>query len=55
MTYIVPFVFMNSFIPLITDISIETMMKFNTEFLIFDMVMIPIIGHLTKNSITLKY
>ncbi|MGX6960217.1 MAG: MFS transporter [Rickettsia endosymbiont of Pentastiridius leporinus] len=48
MTYIVPFVFMNSFIPLITDISLETMMKFNTEFLIFDMVMIPIIGHLTK-------
>ncbi|HJD58625.1 MAG TPA: MFS transporter [Rickettsia endosymbiont of Ceroptres masudai] len=48
MTYIVPFVFMNSFIPLITDISIETMMKFNTEFLIFDMIMIPIIGHLTK-------
>ncbi|HJD56229.1 MAG TPA: MFS transporter [Rickettsia endosymbiont of Pyrocoelia pectoralis] len=48
MTYIVPFFFMNSFIPLITDISLETMMKFNTEFLIFDMVMIPIIGHLTK-------
>ncbi|HJD59836.1 MAG TPA: MFS transporter [Rickettsia endosymbiont of Omalisus fontisbellaquei] len=48
MTYIVPFVFMNSFIPLITDISLETMMKFNTEFLVFDMIMIPIIGHLTK-------
>ncbi|KJV58279.1 sugar (and other) transporter family protein [Rickettsia felis str. Pedreira] len=54
MTYIVPFVFMNSFIPLITDISIETMMKFNTEFLIFDMVMIPIIGHLTKKFHYLK-
>ncbi|AFB21396.1 palindromic element RPE4 domain-containing protein [Rickettsia canadensis] len=48
MTYIVPFVFMNSFISLITDIPLETMMKFNTEFLIFDMVMILIIGHLTK-------
>ncbi|MCC8406844.1 MAG: MFS transporter [Rickettsia endosymbiont of Ecitomorpha arachnoides] len=54
MTYIVPFVFMNSFIPLITDISIETMMKFNTEFLIFDMIMIPIIGHLTKKFHYLK-
>ncbi|CAK6507700.1 MFS transporter [Rickettsia helvetica] len=54
MTYIVPFVFMNSFIPLITDISLETMMKFNTEFLIFDMVMIPIIGHLTKKFHYLK-
>jgi len=54
MTYIIPFVFMNSFIPLITDISLETMMKFNTEFLIFDMIMIPIIGHLTKKFHYLK-
>ncbi|HJD64977.1 MAG TPA: MFS transporter [Rickettsia endosymbiont of Diachasma alloeum] len=54
MTYIVPFVFMNSFIPLITDISLETMMRFNTEFLIFDMVMIPIIGNLTKKFHYLK-
>lgn len=54
MTYIVPFVFMNSFIPLITDISLETMMKFNTEFLVFDMIMIPVIGHLTKKLHYLK-
>ncbi|HJD67214.1 MAG TPA: MFS transporter [Rickettsia endosymbiont of Bembidion lapponicum] len=54
MTYIVPFVFMNSFIPLITDISLETMMKFNTEFLIFDMIMIPVIGNLTKKFHYLK-
>lgn len=54
MTYIVPFVFMNSFIPLITDISLEIMIKFNTEFLIFDMIMIPIIGHLTKKLHYLK-
>jgi len=54
MTYIVPFIFMNSFIPLITDISLETMMKFNTEFLVFDMIMIPIIGHLAKKLHYLK-
>ncbi|WP_347939006.1 MFS transporter [Rickettsia oklahomensis] len=54
MTYILPFVFMNSFIPIITNITLETMMKFNTEFLIFDMVMIPIIGHLTKKIHYLK-
>ncbi|ABV75316.1 proline/betaine transporter [Rickettsia akari str. Hartford] len=53
-TYIVPCVFMNSFIPLITDISLETMMKSNTEFLICDMIMIPIIGHLTKKVHYLK-
>ena len=54
MTYIIPFVFMNSLIPLITDISLETMMKFNTEFLIFDMIMILIIGHLTRKLHYLK-
>ena len=54
LTYIVPFVFMNGFIPLIADISLATMMEFNNEFLIFDMVMIPIIGHLTKKFHYLK-
>lgn len=54
MTYIVSFVFMNSFIPLITDISLEAMMKFNTEFLIFDMAMIPVIGNITKKFHYLK-
>ncbi|WP_218460590.1 MFS transporter [Rickettsia sp. TH2014] len=54
MIYMIPFVFMNSFIPLITDISLETMMKFNTEFLIFDMVMIPVIGYLTTKLHYLK-
>ncbi|MBA3813897.1 MAG: MFS transporter [Alphaproteobacteria bacterium] len=44
LTYSIPFVFMNSFIPLITAISLETMMLLNTTLLVFDMVMIPIIG-----------
>ncbi|MFY9589457.1 MFS transporter [Rickettsia endosymbiont of Halotydeus destructor] len=48
LTYILPFVFMNSFIPLITNISLETMMAFNTALLIFDMVMISIIGRLVE-------
>ncbi|MCC8368722.1 MAG: MFS transporter [Rickettsia endosymbiont of Oxypoda opaca] len=48
LTYIMPFVFMNSFIPLITNISLETMMAFNTGLLILDMVMIPIIGRLVE-------
>ena len=44
LTFSIPFVFMNSFIPLITSISLETMMLYNTTFLIVDMVSIPIIG-----------
>lgn len=46
-TYAVPFVFMNSFVPLITNITLQTMMLLNTTLLMFDMVAIPIIGWLT--------
>lgn len=49
LTYSIPFVFMNSFIPLITSISLETMMMLNTTLLVFDMVMIPFIGRLLLN------
>lgn len=44
LTYSIPFVFMNSFIPLITSITLETMMVLNTILLVFDMVMIPFLG-----------
>lgn len=44
LTYSIPFVFMNSFIPLITSISLETMMVLNTTLLVFDMIMIPFMG-----------
>ena len=47
LTYSIPFVFMNTFIPFITSISLETMMAFNTVLLIFDMGSIPFIGRLT--------
>jgi MFS family permease len=44
LTYSIPFVFMNTFIPLVTTISLETMMFLNTTLLVFDMVMIPFMG-----------
>lgn len=44
MTYSVPFVFMNSFIPLITDISLQTMMIGNTSLLVFDMAAVIVVG-----------
>ncbi len=43
-TYIVPFVFMNSFVPMLTDISYETMLGINTALLLLDASLIPIIG-----------
>lgn len=45
-TYSIPFIFMNSFVPLITAISLETMMVLNTALLVFDMLMIPLVGRL---------
>jgi MFS family permease len=44
LTYCIPFIVMNSFIPLITDISASTMLALNTGLLIFDMLFIPICG-----------
>lgn len=46
MTYAVPFVLMNSFVPLMTHLSLKEMMAFNTLLLIFDMLMIPWVGRL---------
>lgn len=47
LTYTIPFIFMNSFIPMISDISYETMMSLNTALLIFDTFLIPVVGHYT--------
>lgn len=49
MTYVVPFVVMNNFIPDITNISLQTMMNYNTALLILDAAMIPIIGYLIRD------
>jgi MFS family permease len=45
-TYAVPFVFMNSFVPLITTITLKNMMVLNTTLLVFDMIFIPVVGHI---------
>lgn len=48
MTYVIPFIVMNSFVPLITSISLEAMMSINTILLIIDAAMIPLVGHFVK-------
>jgi hypothetical protein len=40
---------MNNFIPLITKVSLETMMAFNTALLVFDMLLIPLVGKFSQN------
>lgn len=49
MTYAIPFIVMNSFIPLITSISIGTMMVYNTLLLIIDAILFVVIYRLIKN------
>lgn len=49
MTFSVPFVFMNKFTPIFGQISFSEMMHYNNLLLIFDMIMVPILGHLASN------
>lgn len=45
-TYTIPFIFMNGFVPLISDIPLQTMLFLNTFLLIFDMLLIFFTGRL---------
>lgn len=49
MTYAIPFVFLNSFVPLVSSITFNTMISLNTALLVFDMLAIPILAKVVKN------
>lgn len=44
LTYAFPFVFMNTFVPLVSDVTLTQMMSMNNWFLGFDMIMLPMVG-----------
>jgi hypothetical protein len=44
LTYLLPFVMMNSFVPLVTDITFASMMALNTVMLCIDVALIPLLG-----------
>jgi len=48
-TYSIPFVFLNSFVPIITDINLSSMIYLNNFLLIFDLIMLLIVGHVISN------
>lgn len=48
LTYAVPFVFLNTFVPLVTSITLAEMMALNTVFLWIDMLLIPFMGEAFK-------
>lgn len=49
MTYAVPCIFMNSYVPMISSHSLEVMMELNTAFLVIDLLLMPTLGHLLRN------
>ncbi|MCP5369358.1 MAG: MFS transporter [Rickettsiaceae bacterium] len=57
-TYVLPFVVMNHFVPLITGISTKMMMLANNFMLVFDLIMLFVIGEISTKftpEILLKY
>jgi len=49
MTYSVPFIFFNKFIPIFTEITITEMMSYNSILLIIDMLLVPFLGHIAQS------
>jgi MFS family permease len=49
MTYSVPFVFFNKFVPLFTEVTLTEMMSYNSILLVLDMLMVPIFGYIAQN------
>jgi len=43
-TYSIPFVFMNSFVPMVTNLSYATMMHYNTTLMLFDLLLLFVVG-----------
>jgi MFS family permease len=47
LTYCIPFVFLNGFVPLITSITLAEMLKLNTLLLMLDFCLLPLFGFLS--------
>jgi len=53
-TYALSFVFINTLVPLVTNISYQSMLAWNTKLLLFDLVLIPIVGTLSLRGSPIK-
>jgi len=49
LTYYIPFVFLNTFVPMVTNISLKKMMYINTGLLLFDMCLLPLLAYCFKS------
>lgn len=50
LTYSVPFVLLNTFVPLVSSISHSEMLVLNTGLLVFDMLLVPVLGTLIDRA-----
>lgn len=48
MTFAVPFVFLNKFIPTITDVTLTMMMGYNSVIMLIDILLLPVFGHIAQ-------
>ncbi len=48
MTFAVPFVFLNKFIPILTDVTLTEMMGYNSVIMGLDILLLPILGHFAQ-------
>lgn len=48
MTFSVPFIFLNKFIPLLTDITLTQMMGYNSIMMVLDILLLPVAGHIAQ-------
>jgi MFS family permease len=48
MTFAVPFVFLNKFIPILTDVTLTQMMGYNSVIMGLDILLLPILGHIAQ-------
>ena len=48
MTFAVPFVFLNKFIPILTDVTLTQMMGYNSVIMGLDILLLPVLGHIVQ-------
>ena len=48
MTFAVPFVFLNKFIPLLVDVTFTQMMGYNSIIMVMDILLLPVLGYIAQ-------
>lgn len=55
MTFGIPFIFLNKFITILTDVTLTQMMAYNSIIMVLDIILLPIFGHITQKYNVAKW